>query len=65
MNLKCLLLTYQDSNLDRQYQKLLCYHYTIGQLLFEGAKVLLYFYPTKKFFKIFTESKSKLVLSVF
>ena len=25
------LLSDQDSNLDRQYQKLQCYHYTIGQ----------------------------------
>lgn len=25
------LLSYQDSNLDKQNQKLLCYHYTIGQ----------------------------------
>lgn len=25
------LLTYQDSNLDRQIQKLQCYHYTISQ----------------------------------
>ena len=24
-------LSYQDSNLDKQNQKLLCYHYTIGQ----------------------------------
>ena len=26
-----LWLSYQDSNLDKQNQKLLCYHYTIGQ----------------------------------
>lgn len=25
------LLTYQDSNLENQNQKLVCYHYTIGQ----------------------------------
>ena len=25
------MLSYQDSNLDKQNQKLLCYHYTIGQ----------------------------------
>ncbi len=24
-------LTYEDSNLDKQNQNLLCYHYTIGQ----------------------------------
>ena len=29
------LLTHQDSNLDRQYQKLQCYHYTMGQKLIE------------------------------
>lgn len=26
-----LLLSYQDSNLDKQNQNLVCYHYTIGQ----------------------------------
>lgn len=26
-------LSYQDSNLDKQNQKLLCYHYTIGQAI--------------------------------
>ena len=26
-----LLLSYQDSNLDKQNQNLMCYHYTIGQ----------------------------------
>lgn len=25
------LLSHQDSNLDKQNQKLLCYHYTMGQ----------------------------------
>ena len=25
------LLVHQDSNLDKQYQKLLCYHYTMDQ----------------------------------
>lgn len=28
-----LLLSYEDSNLDRQNQKLQCYHYTIRQSL--------------------------------
>ena len=27
-------LDYQDSNLDKQNQNLLCYHYTIGQSSF-------------------------------
>ena len=26
-----LLLSHEDSNLDKQNQNLLCYHYTIGQ----------------------------------
>lgn len=25
------MLTHKDSNLDKQLQKLLCYHYTMGQ----------------------------------
>ena len=29
----CFLLSYQDSNLDKQNQNLMCYHYTIGQTL--------------------------------
>ena len=34
------MLSYQDSNLDKQDQNLLCYRYTIRQLiLFDGAKV--------------------------
>ena len=37
------LLDYQDSNLDKQNQNLLCYHYTIvqtlGFLLKSGAKI--------------------------
>jgi hypothetical protein len=35
------MLTDKDSNLEKQNQKLLCYHYTIGQcLLFAGAKIM-------------------------
>ena len=34
-------LSYQDSNLDKQNQNLMCYHYTIGQSK-TGAKVLLF-----------------------
>ena len=38
------MLSHEDSNLDKQNQNLLCYHYTIGQsyfcfLLKSGAKV--------------------------
>ena len=39
-------LDYQDSNLDKQNQNLLCYHYTIvqtlGFLLKSGAKIGLF-----------------------
>lgn len=31
-------LSYQDSNLDKQNQKLLCYHYTIGQAIALSVK---------------------------
>ena len=34
-------LFYQDSNLDKQDQNLLCYHYTIGQY-FDGTKLRLF-----------------------
>ncbi len=34
-----ILLSDQDSNLNRQNQNLQCYRYTIGQQLFEGAKL--------------------------
>ena len=44
------MLSYQDSNLDKQNQKLLCYHYTIGQNC--GAKVLFIYIPSK-FFVVF------------
>ena len=44
-----LLLSQADSNHHKQNQKLLCYHYTIGQ--FYGAKVMI-FYPTAKFLRI-------------
>ena len=34
-----ILLSYQDSNLDKQDQNLLCYRYTIRHCLFESAKI--------------------------
>ena len=45
-------LDYQDSNLDKQNQNLLCYHYTIVQssyrfLLESGAKISIYLETTK------------------
>ncbi len=33
-------LNYQDSNLERQNQNLLCYHYTMGQ--WNGAKIIIF-----------------------
>lgn len=33
-------LSYQDSNLDKQNQKLLCYHYTIGQTFKPSRRLL-------------------------
>ena len=32
------MLSYQDSNLDKQNQKQLCYHYTIGQAIALSVK---------------------------
>ena len=51
------LLSYPDSNQDKQNQNLLCYHYTIGQsslrsLLKSGAKVR-YFVENGKCFHNF------------
>ena len=40
MNQRLFLLSYQDSNLDRQNQKLQCYHYTIRQSLLPKTSVL-------------------------
>ena len=50
-------LSYQDSNLDKQNQKLLCYHYTIGQtilcfLLKSDAKIVV-FVQISKYLMIF------------
>ena len=38
------MLSHQDSNLGKQNQNLMCYHYTMGQSIFmkEFAKVLLF-----------------------
>lgn len=41
-NNEAFLLFYQDSNLDKQDQNLLCCHYTIGQY-FDGTKLRLFF----------------------
>ena len=41
-------LSHQDSNLGKQNQNLMCYHYTMGQSLdFERAKVILFRHVTK------------------
>ena len=52
MNLKPLWLFNQDSNLDKQDQNLLCYHYTIEQSLSQhpattdtSAKIQPFFIP--------------------
>ena len=39
IDLELFMLSYQDSNLDKQAQNLLCYHYTIRHCLFESAKI--------------------------
>ena len=38
-----LLLSYQDSNLDKQNQNLMCYHYTIGQSFEKRVQKYHYF----------------------
>ena len=52
-------LDYQDSNLEKQDQNLLCYHYTIVQSfnrttrsVFDDAKILLFYY-TPNFSRLF------------
>ncbi len=41
------LLSHQDSNLNRQNQNLQCYHYTMGQSVFGAAKLILFLFVTK------------------
>ena len=49
-----LMLTDQDSNLNRQNQNLQCYRYTIGQYLFDsGGKDKTIFFHGNNFFRIF------------
>ena len=48
------LLGYQDSNLEKQDQNLLCYHYTIAQFRISTAKVATFFEPTNFLFAFFT-----------
>ena len=55
-----LLLDYQDSNLEKQDQNLLCYHYTIVQTLnrttrsiFDAAKIRLFIHPPNIFLFFF------------
>ena len=48
-----LMLTDQDSNLNRQNQNLQCYRYTIGQCLFDsGGKDKTIFFHGNDFFRI-------------
>ena len=55
-----LVLDYQDSNLEKQDQNLLCYHYTIVQSghqsaapIFDDAKIRLFLFPTNFFLLFF------------
>ena len=41
-SLDAILLSHQDSNLDKQIQRLVCYHYTMGQ--FGTAKLHIFLY---------------------
>ena len=74
-NLPHFQLDYQDSNLEKQDQNLLCYHYTIVQSfnrttrsVFDDAKILLFqhtpnfsllFFQINSFFPILYLKKSK------
>ena len=49
-------LGYQDSNLEKQDQNLLCYHYTIAQFRISTAKVATFFEPAN-FYLLFSLSK--------
>ena len=56
-------LDYQDSNLEKQDQNLLCYHYTIVQSFirttrsdFDDAKIDLFFYSTNFFVLFFAKN---------
>ena len=53
------LLSYLDSNQERQNQNLQCYHYTIAQyyVLKRSAKVKYNFYIAKFFLKIFLSAR--------
>ena len=62
-NLSHFQLDYQDSNLEKQDQNLLCYHYTIVQSfnrttrsVFDDAKILL-FCDVPNFFLFFFNKK--------
>lgn len=59
-NLSHFQLDYQDSNLEKQDQNLLCYHYTIVQSfnrttrsVFDDAKILLFPHSPNFFFIFF------------
>ena len=40
--LSCFLLSHQDSNLGKQNQNLMCYHYTMGQSITHKKRVQKY-----------------------
>ena len=60
-----LRLDYQDSNLEKQDQNLLCYHYTIVQSIirttrsdFDDAKIRLFSLPANFFQLFFTKKQN-------
>ena len=62
-NLSHFQLDYQDSNLEKQDQNLLCYHYTIVQSFirttrsdFDDAKIDVFFYSTNFFVLFFAKN---------
>ncbi len=57
------MLSYKDSNPDKQFQKLLCYHYTIGQI----TSVQIYnFFPSSQiiYFILFRALYSRIYIFV-
>lgn len=52
-------LSYQDSNLDKQNQNLMCYHYTIGQIFRKKSAAKIRLFPdVAKFIFYLSDSKN-------
>ena len=71
-NLSHFQLDYQDSNLEKQDQNLLCYHYTIVQSfnrttrsVLDDAKILLFYHTPNFFLFFFIPSSFFLILVLF